>query len=716
MTARIKYPVLRYARTAVLSAVILLMAISLEFGQEKKSRGIIKLNIDSRESLLRIGMDPHPVSTNGQKAAQMLYNAIQEDNQDSIKYAGIFYEELCRNESNTGVFGSLGWLCKCIVSSGPGRSYIIRDELARDFYDYFTKDNYANLKEYLQRKYRLNNFVPEDVKINLQRRIFLEDMLMFNNPVRNDWENSGKILKEMGLKAGSKVIDIGCGFGYYSYRFSELVGRKGKVYSIDTEEPYINYLRDFASRYKINNIVPIVSSTARLPENEMADVAFMCSVYHIIYGWSIETVREPFIANLKHSLRRNGRLIIADNSFYDGKELNNCFLKKELIIAQLVFHGFTFEKYIQITPQRYLLIFRHHPENINNLVLGRKTNDSGFVLNVTSPHSLLHIGSLDSYDITEPGISSAKLALKAIEEKDTAAARKAIEAYNLIIPRENFGGEYTAIQWFCEYLVASPDEKSLMLSEPLVRAYFNYLGKDNFKLLRHYLKSKYKIRSGTAADLNDMPEAEDDSEVGRTKRAFLEDFILFNNPKRESWEHSSKIMQYLPFKPGDRIADIGCGSGYFSYKFSGIVGDSGIIYAIDIKQEHLNFLNSFFKEENIRNIKTITSRTDNISLNDKVDYAYMCSLYHIIYGVLSEPDREGFIKSIIKVLKKDGKLIIVDNGPVDDETLPYHGPYITKELIIAQLAYYGFKLDKYVQIIPQRYILIFKYDNKNENI
>jgi SAM-dependent methyltransferase len=93
-----------------------------------------------------------------------------------------------------------------------------------------------------------------------------------------------------------------------------------------------------------------------------------------------------------------------------------------------------------------------------------------------------------------------------------------------------------------------------------------------------------------------------------------------------------------------------------------------------------------------------------------VDHAFMCSLYHIIYGVFSEPVRSKLVNSIRDVLKPGGRLIIVDNGPVEDYNLPYHGPFITKELIIYQLAYYGFTLEKYEQIIPQRYMLTFKLD------
>ena len=40
--------------------------------------------------------------------------------------------------------------------------------------------------------------------------------------------------------------------------------------------------------------------------------------------------------------------------------------------------------------------------------------------------------------------------------------------------------------------------------------------------------------------------------------------------------------------------------------------------------------------------------------------------------------------------------------------MPYHGPYLAKELAISQLEHYGFKFESHYQIIPQRYLLIFR--------
>ncbi len=660
---------------------------------------------------MRIGVDPHPMSEDGKKVANLVWDAIDKGNLESARKAVVKYDSLLSKEGKTNDYSPLKWLCETMVASDDEKKTLIDNDLAEDYFQFFTDSNYVHLKEYLLRKYKINNYSPKDPDIHLMRRTFLEDLLMFNNPRRNDWENSDEILKHIPLKEGDKVMDIGCGFGYYAYRFSKKVGKSGKVYAVDTDDKYIKYLNNFVKKYNVDNMLPVTSKNSDVCVNDVADVAFMSSVYHIIYGWAQEKDRSAFLNTLKKSLRKDGLLIIADNSFQNGNELNNCYIDKNLVIAQLIYNGFEFKEYVQITPQRYLLIFRHRPgKNIKLITEKPIKGQKKFILNITTGNSIVHIGSLDSYDITPEGIASAKLVLRAIEGKDPDTARMAIESYDKIIPRENFGGEYTALQWFCEYLISNQQRQDSMLQDPLTRAFYNYLSKDNYRLIKEFVKYKYHLSPEQSREEENKTMTEEDREIGRTRRAFLEDFILFDNPKREEWEKTSKIMQSLEFKKGDVIADFGCGSGYYTYKFSKLVGDEGKVYAIDIKDGHLNFLNDFVKEQNINNIQTVKAKNEDINLQAKVDYVFMCSLYHIIYGVYSEPDRTKLIESIRNVLKPTGKLVIVDNGPVSDQQLPYHGPYITKELIEYQLAYYGFVLEKYEQIIPQRYMLTFRLE------
>jgi len=545
-----------------------------------------------------------------------------------------------------------------------------------------------------------------DQQAQNERCSFLEDLMMFGNPKRPEWESCDELTRHVPIQKGDTVLDIGCSFGYYSYRFAKMTGPGGRVYAIDIAEPVIGFVRDLVRKHKLDNVLPVVSREDDIAVDTAADVAFICSLYHIIYTWSQEKNQVSFLQSIKRALRPGGYLVIADNTFADGNELHNCYVHRELVQAQLHYYGFTLEKCVDVTDRRYLLIFKNEPGKLAALTVpGDGSKGPPLELRINSPKSIVHIGSLDSFDITEPGIAAAKLVLEALDSKDPAVARRASEAYAKLIPNENFGGEYTALQWFCDYWAASKDEQVRMLADPFVAAFYRHLADGGYSNLVEYVSHKYKLEGRKLID-GETPEEQ--REIGRTRRSLLEDFILFNNPRRNSWEKTDAILKLVDAKPGEVIADIGSGPGFFSVLLSKAVGPEGRVYAIDVKYEHLDFLDQYIQSQNLSNITTVRSAIDDIKVKGPVDCAYMCSLYHIIYGVSSEPERDKFLTSIRKALRPGGRFIVVDNGPVDKDKLPYHGPYITKELIVGQLAHYGFKLESSHQIIPQRYLLVFR--------
>ena len=178
-----------------------------------------------------------------------------------------------------------------------------------------------------------------------------------------------------------------------------------------------------------------------------------------------------------------------------------------------------------------------------------------------------------------------------------------------------------------------------MLRDPLTRSFYQKMTDDSCRVLRYYLLHKYKMGNDSIRMLSDSI-LELSGEVGRTHRSYLEDYILALNPKRPSWENTQKILDNLDIRNGDKVADIGCGSGFFTDKFSRMVGSEGKIYALEIKEEHLATLQAYLDEEHIHNVDTIKGCEDMIDLPEQVDKMFMCSLYHVMYGVVADKHRE----------------------------------------------------------------------------
>lgn len=672
------------------------------------ARSTYEIEIKDASSLVRVGMDPHPTDSMDIDLAYTLIRAINNNNTDSIKYVKEIWERKAnKNITKDKAYSTLSYILSRYLSKNNVLSQCqdITMNLTDDLYNYFTDNNFEHLKKYLTLKYELNNYRPRSVKEFIEQRTFYEDFLMFNDPNRNLWDFTDEVMHLLPLKKGAKVADVGCGFGYNTVRLKKIIGDDGLVYATDTEGSYIDYIKDFLNKNNISGIIPIKSESDNISITDTVDMVFMSSLYHIIYTWSREDERKSFLSSLKNKLKEGGYLVVVDNISRHGDELNNCHVNPTLVEAQLGYWGF---KHIQtkiLSEQRYISIFeKDSTYEPASAIISSASNP---VLKIADRKSVIHIGSLDSYDITDKGIDAARYVYDFLGNGDKSLADIAIEKYKDIIPKENFGGEYSALQWLCEVMTASEDKKKEMLADRLTRSFYKTMTADSCKISRYYLLHKYKLGSDSIRMLSDSI-LEMSGEVGRTHRSYLEDYILALNPKRPQWENTEVLLSRLGIEKGDTIADIGSGSGFFTDKFSSLTGDGGHVYAIEIKDEHIKSLSEFLKDASISNVTVIKGREDLLELPVIVDKMFMCSLYHMLYGVVSDSCRDNYLKSLVSHLKPGGELIIVDNGPVDDETLPYHGPYITKELIINQLGFYGFELVDYFQFIPQRYMLKFK--------
>lgn len=174
------------------------------------------------------------------------------------------------------------------------------------------------------------------------------------------------------------------------------------------------------------------------------------------------------------------------------------------------------------------------------------------------------------------------------------------------------------------------------------------------------------------------------------------------SPDRAVWQKPEKVIDYLAIRDGDVIADIGAGSGYFSVLLSKRVGDSGRIYAVDIENEMIEYIEKRAKKERLNNIKTILSKPDDpLLLESSIDLIFICDTYHHIEG------RDNYLKILKKVLKKNGRLAIVDFHVVDTPVGPPLNIRISKDKIMGEVLKAGFKLEADYYFLPYQYFLIF---------
>jgi ubiquinone/menaquinone biosynthesis C-methylase UbiE len=69
-------------------------------------------------------------------------------------------------------------------------------------------------------------------------------------------------------------------------------------------------------------------------------------------------------------------------------------------------------------------------------------------------------------------------------------------------------------------------------------------------------------------------------------------------------------MDILGIAPGETVADIGVGSGWFTVRAAKRVRDTGTVYPVDINPEAIRYIESRIRKENLRNVKPILGRPD----------------------------------------------------------------------------------------------------------
>lgn len=129
---------------------------------------------------------------------------------------------------------------------------------------------------------------------------------------------------------------------------------------------------------------------------------------------------------------------------------------------------------------------------------------------------------------------------------------------------------------------------------------------------------------------------------------------------RDSWQRVDEIFAALDVQPGDRIADIGAGSGFLSFRLSRAVGETGRVLAVDIDRRSLRRLWGDARRAGLLNIDTIVSEPDDPMLAPaSVDGVVIVNAYHEMRAY------EAMLAGIYRALRPGGRLVIVDNAPTD---------------------------------------------------
>jgi arsenite methyltransferase len=179
---------------------------------------------------------------------------------------------------------------------------------------------------------------------------------MFNRKAARKQSKANEIMNALNIKQGQTIADIGSGGGFFTFLFAQLVGENGKVYAIDTNQDFLEFINKQAITHSITNVITVRTTEQSIPlSSQSVDLLFIRSVYHHLQN------RTQYFLEAKKLLTKQGRIAIIEYT-QDGSKLSfhrRCGhnVPPEIIIEEMTKAGFTVSSSFDFLPVQSFFIF-----------------------------------------------------------------------------------------------------------------------------------------------------------------------------------------------------------------------------------------------------------------------------------------------------------------------------------------------------------------------
>jgi ubiquinone/menaquinone biosynthesis C-methylase UbiE len=171
------------------------------------------------------------------------------------------------------------------------------------------------------------------------------------------------------------------------------------------------------------------------------------------------------------------------------------------------------------------------------------------------------------------------------------------------------------------------------------------------------------------------------------KRSVLDD------PKRLLFENPDAILSEVGVDPGHVVADIGCGTGFFTLPLAKYVGERGKVYALDTSPTMIDELRK--RTKHLNQVKPIHSQENRFPIEEgSLDLALLVNMIHEL------EDWRRFLKEVHRVLKPGGRICIIDWKKKKMEMGPPQKIRLTRERIGEMLRQSGYNQIKSLSPLP----------------
>ena len=182
-----------------------------------------------------------------------------------------------------------------------------------------------------------------------------------------------------------------------------------------------------------------------------------------------------------------------------------------------------------------------------------------------------------------------------------------------------------------------------------------------------------------------------------------ENAAFFDRPERDAEERPDQIISALALSPGATVADVGCGTGYFTWRLAEQVGPTGKVLAVDVQQRMLDLTRTAVRQRKLRNVDYALATG-----NDPRLPANTFDLVFIAYAYHEFADPERVMAAVRSSLKPGGRVVILEYAKESNiaPASPMHK--MSFDEIRREIEPVGFTIDRLFDFLPVQHGVVFR--------
>jgi ubiquinone/menaquinone biosynthesis C-methylase UbiE len=175
------------------------------------------------------------------------------------------------------------------------------------------------------------------------------------------------------------------------------------------------------------------------------------------------------------------------------------------------------------------------------------------------------------------------------------------------------------------------------------------------------------------------------------------------SPARDAWQLPDQVVAALALRPGQVVADLGAGPGYFALRLARKVGQRGRVFAVDVEPAMLSALRERVARGRLLQVTPVLGLAD-----DPLVPAGSCDLVLSVAAYHHYPNRPAALRQMARLLRRGGRLALIDFHKRETSMGPPVGERVPREEVLRHIQRAGLRVAQELTFLPHQYFFVLR--------